>query len=70
MCTKQINKISQRWDAYGYEYKDFLLDNIDHIKKAECLFKVINAKCAMNRSILFCESELRKTVLEKDLDAK
>ena len=55
---------------YGYEYKDFLLDNIDHIKKAECLFKVINAKCAMNRSILFCESELRKTVLEKDLDAK
>ena len=55
---------------YGYEYKDFLLDNIDHIKKTERIFKVINPKCAMNRSILFCESELHKTVLKKDLDAK
>ena len=55
---------------YGYEYKDFLLDNIDHIKKTERIFKVINPKCAMNRSILFCESELHKAVLKKDLDAK
>ena len=70
MYTKQINKISQRWDAYGYECKDFLLDNTDHIKKTECIFKVINTKCAMKRSILFCESELHKTVLKKDLDAK
>ena len=40
--------------------QDFLLDNIDHIKKTDGIFKAINAKCTMNRSILFRESEFKK----------
>ena len=49
------------------KYKDFLLDNIDHIKKTDGIFKMINAKCTMNRSILFRKSEFQKqkTVLKK-----
>ena len=34
--------------------KDFFLNNKSHIRKIDPIFKTINAKCIINRSIKFC----------------
>ena len=50
------------------KYKNFLLDNIDHIKETNKIFNAITAKCTVNRSILFREREFPRNSLKKDVD--
>ena len=42
------------------KYKDFLLDNIDHIKETNKIFNAIPATCIVNRSISFHETVFKK----------
>ena len=44
------------------KYKNFLPNHIKNIKKTDGIFKAINAKCTMNRPILFRENEFRRGV--------
>ena len=54
--------ISQRRVFSVMKYKVFFLNNKNHIKETDGIFDVITAKCIVNISIKFRESEFQKGV--------
>ena len=48
------------------KYKDLLLNDKNHIKETNTIFKIIVAKCILNRSIRFRKSEMFNVMKYKD----
>ena len=48
------------------KYKDFFLNNKNHIKKMEGIFDVLTANCIMNRSLKFSKSKMLSKIITFD----